>query len=183
MFRATLKLPVETLEQPFIPISTIEYIQPFLKIVGYLGFVDKVCAFYTNNLARPWHTMFKVFNRCLTSRTSGPDQTKINILQIFHAQKKNVIQNRRFAKLSIANIMTKFKSISKILEEDYHSIKDHISLAYKDYEEKFEGVDVPTIQPNPVESTQGTNRTPKATRKPNPADVFKRRREKEHKML
>ncbi|GJU23399.1 hypothetical protein Tco_1156741 [Tanacetum coccineum] len=28
--------------------------------------------------------MFKVFNQCLTSRTSGHDQTQINILQIFH---------------------------------------------------------------------------------------------------
>ncbi|GKC58506.1 hypothetical protein Tco_1086104 [Tanacetum coccineum] len=69
MFRATLMLPVETLKQPFIPLSTHEYIQLFLKIVGYQGFVDKVSAFYTTNLARPWQTMFKVFNRCLTSRT------------------------------------------------------------------------------------------------------------------
>ncbi|GKD23043.1 hypothetical protein Tco_1224746, partial [Tanacetum coccineum] len=32
--------------------------------------------------------------------------------------------------------------------------------------------DVPTIQPQPVESTQGTNRTPRAHRTPNPATVF-----------
>ncbi|GKE13813.1 hypothetical protein Tco_1421390, partial [Tanacetum coccineum] len=52
--------------------------------VSYQGVVDKVSAFYTKNLAQPWQTMFKVFNRCLTTRTSGHDQTKINILQMFH---------------------------------------------------------------------------------------------------
>nr|GEU51402.1 hypothetical protein [Tanacetum cinerariifolium] len=95
--------------------------------------------------------------------------------------------------LIIANIMVKFESIPKILEEDYHSIKDDTPLmcvyttrnvtvqgmliiddllideirdtqVYKDYVKKFEGVDVPIIQPKPIESTQGTHRTP------NPAD-------------
>ncbi|GJZ38861.1 hypothetical protein Tco_0585424 [Tanacetum coccineum] len=90
--------------------------------------------------------MFKVFNRCLTSRTSGHDQTKINILQIFHAvvnkehvdyasllwwdfihhvqQKKDVIQYPPFTKLIIADILSKFESIPKRLEEEYHLIKD-----------------------------------------------------------
>ncbi|GJY96338.1 hypothetical protein Tco_0513248 [Tanacetum coccineum] len=52
--------------------------------VGYQGVVEKVSAFYMNFLAQPWQTMFKVFNRCLTTRTSGHDQTKINILQLFY---------------------------------------------------------------------------------------------------
>ncbi|GJZ79109.1 hypothetical protein Tco_0643946 [Tanacetum coccineum] len=86
MFHATLKLTVETPEQPFIPLASLKYIQPFLKIVGYQGLVDK---------------------------------------------------------------------------------------AYKDYEEKYEGVEVPIFQPKPVKSTQGTHRTLRATRIPNPNDVQK----------
>nr|GEW70904.1 hypothetical protein [Tanacetum cinerariifolium] len=66
-----------------VPPATLEYIQPFLKIGDYQGLVDKVSAFYTKNLAQPWHTMFKVFNHCLTTRTSGHDQTKINIFRSF----------------------------------------------------------------------------------------------------
>ncbi|GJZ32868.1 hypothetical protein Tco_0578304 [Tanacetum coccineum] len=150
MFRSTLKLLVETPEQPFITPATLEYIKPFLKIFGYQGFVDKVSAFYTKNLAQPWQMMFKVFNRCLKYRTSSHDQTKINILQIFHVvinkvhvdyanllwwdfihcvqQKKNVIQYPRFTKLIIVDIMAKFESIPKRLEEDYHSIKDDTLL-------------------------------------------------------
>ncbi|GJZ85509.1 hypothetical protein Tco_0650848 [Tanacetum coccineum] len=163
--------------------------------------------------------MFKVFNRCLTSRTSRHDQTKINILQIFHAvinrvhvdyagllwwdflhcvqQKKDVIQYPRFTKLIIADLMKKFASIPQRLEEDYHSIKDDIPLVsvytkgnvtvkrmlipddlltdliretqeYKDYVKEFIRVEVPTIQPQPVESTQGANRTPRSPRTLNP---------------
>ncbi|GJU15377.1 hypothetical protein Tco_1143343 [Tanacetum coccineum] len=94
--------------------------------------------------------MFKVFNRCLTSRTSGHDQTKINILQICHVvvnkvnvdytsllwwdfiryvqKKKEVIQYPRFTKLIIADIMGKYGSVPKRLEEEYHVNKDDTPL-------------------------------------------------------
>ncbi|GKC53681.1 hypothetical protein Tco_1076426, partial [Tanacetum coccineum] len=204
MFCATLKLPLETPENPFISPETIKFIQPFLKIVGYQGDADKVSVFFTKNLAQAWQTMFKVFNRCLTSRTSGHDQTKINILQIFHVvvnrvnvdyadllwwvflhcvqQKKDMIQYLHFTKLIIADLMEKFDSIPKRLEEDYQSIKDDISLVsvyttgmlipdefliddiyateeYKEYVKVFVKVDFPTLQSQPVESAQGMNRT------------------------
>ncbi|GJY73764.1 hypothetical protein Tco_0478195 [Tanacetum coccineum] len=150
MFCDTLKLPVETLENPFIVPVNIEIIESFMHMVGYQGVVDKVSAFFMKNLAQPWQTMFKVFNHCLTTRTSRHDQTKINILQLFHAminrtnvdydallwwdfmnnvfQKKDVIQYPRFTKLIIADLMKKYPSISPRLEEDYHSIKDDIPL-------------------------------------------------------
>ncbi|GJW23525.1 retrovirus-related pol polyprotein from transposon TNT 1-94 [Tanacetum coccineum] len=84
MFRATFKLLVETPKQPFIPPADFDYIQPFFKILGYQGSLDKVSAFFTKNLVQLWQTMFMVFNRCLTSRFTDYDQTKINVLQIFH---------------------------------------------------------------------------------------------------
>nr|GEY64637.1 hypothetical protein [Tanacetum cinerariifolium] len=109
---------------------------------------------------------------------------------------EEVIQYPRFTKLIIVDIMKTFESIPKRLEEDYHSIKDDTLLvsvyttgnvtlrgmlitddqltdairdtqSYKDYEEKFKEVDIPMIQPEPVKSTQGTNKTPRATRTPN----------------
>nr|GEX91293.1 hypothetical protein [Tanacetum cinerariifolium] len=94
--------------------------------------------------------MFKVFNRCLTKRISGHDQTKINIIQLFHvvvnrinvdyaallwwdfmnyvSQKKDYIQYPRFTKLIIADLIKKYETISPRIEEDYHSIKDDIPL-------------------------------------------------------
>ncbi|GJT02019.1 hypothetical protein Tco_0823188 [Tanacetum coccineum] len=150
MFRDTLHLPVETPENPFVAPANIHTIEAFMNRVGYQGVVDKVSAFFTKNLAQPWQTMFKVFNRCLTTRTSGHDQTKINILQLFHDvlnrthvdyaallwwdfmnnvfQKKEAIQYPRFIKLIVADLMKKFPDIPKRLEEDYHSIKDDVPL-------------------------------------------------------
>ncbi|GJW62070.1 hypothetical protein Tco_0111405 [Tanacetum coccineum] len=156
-------LPVEIPKQPFISRATLDYIQPFLKIVGYQGLVDK--------------------------------------------QKKNVIWYPRITKLIIANIMKKYESIPKRLEEDYHSIKDDTSLvnvytagkvtvkgmlipddlltdeiqdtqAYNHYKEKYEGVEVLMIQQELVESTQGMNRIPRATSTPNPADVVQKKKGK-----
>ncbi|GKF39631.1 hypothetical protein Tco_0119692, partial [Tanacetum coccineum] len=177
--------------------------------VGYQGVVDKVSVFFAKNLAQPWQTMFKVFNRCLTTRTSGHDQTKINILLLFHDvinrtnvdyaallwwdfindvfQKKEVIQYPRFIKLIIADLIKKFSNNPKRLEEDYHYIKDNVPLVsvytmgnvsvrgtlildafltaeiretdvFKEYETVFMKVVVPMNQPQPVVSTQGTNR-------------------------
>nr|GFA22739.1 hypothetical protein [Tanacetum cinerariifolium] len=137
------------------------------QTVGYQGVVDKVSTFYTKFLAQPWQTMFK-----------------------------DVIQYPRFTKLIIADLMKKFSSIPQRLYEDYHSIKDDISVVsvysignvlfqgmlisdalltdeihatndYKEYETVFVGVEVLTNQPQLVVSTQGTHRTtPNAHRSP-----------------
>ncbi|GJW02611.1 hypothetical protein Tco_1561467 [Tanacetum coccineum] len=163
MFCSILKLPVEAPNHQFIASATLKYIQPFLKIVGYGGIVDKVSTFFTKNLAQPWQKMLKGFNRCLTSRTSGHDQTKINILQIFYAVIMRV-------HVDYASFLW-WDSFTR-LEEEYHYIKDDILLEYKDYVKDFVRVDVPTIQIQLV--TQGANRTPRATRTPNLKDVQKK---------
>ncbi|GJW02838.1 hypothetical protein Tco_1561694 [Tanacetum coccineum] len=150
MFRTHSTLTSETLENLFVAPANIHTIKAFMNRVGDQGVVDKVSAFFTKNLAQPWQTMFKVFNRCLTTRTSCHDQTKINILQLFHAvnqpntlliiallwwdfmnnmfQKKEAIQYPRFTKLIISDLMKKFPNIAKRIDEDYHSIKDYVPL-------------------------------------------------------
>ncbi|GJW96410.1 retrovirus-related pol polyprotein from transposon TNT 1-94 [Tanacetum coccineum] len=169
MFQDILHLPVETLEKPFVALVNIETIENFMNRVGYQGVVDKVSAFYTKNLAQPWQTMFKVFNRCLTTRTSGHDQTKINILQLVYAvinrtnvdyaallwwdfmsnmkQKKESIQYPRFIKLIIADLINTFTEIPKRIEEDYHSIKDDIPLVsvYTTKDVRMRGMLIPDV--------------------------------------
>ncbi|GKG19264.1 hypothetical protein Tco_0376363, partial [Tanacetum coccineum] len=102
-------------------------------------------------------------------------------------QKKEAIQYPRFTKLIIADLIKKFPNIPKRIEEDYHSIKDDVPLVsvyttgnvsvrgmlisdaflttevretddFKEYETVFMKVVVPMNQPQPVVSTQGTNR-------------------------
>ncbi|GKC29122.1 hypothetical protein Tco_1036416 [Tanacetum coccineum] len=190
-FKDTLKLPVETPENPFVAPVNIETIEAFMNRVGYQGVIDKVSAFYTKNLAQQWKTMFKVFNRCLTTRTSGHNQTKINILQMFHVVINQT--NVDYVALLWWDFMNK---IPQRIEEDYHSIKDDIPLVsvyttgdvhmqgmlildeflteeiratddFKEYEMVFMNVDVSMNQPQPVVSTQVTHRsTPSAHKTP-----------------
>ncbi|GJZ83219.1 hypothetical protein Tco_0648392 [Tanacetum coccineum] len=112
------------------------------------------------------------------------------------SKKKESIQYPRFIKLIIADLMKKFPNIPKRLEEDYHSIKDDVPLVsvyttgnvlvrgilipdalltveiretddFKEYKTVFIKVAVPMNQPQPVVSTQGTNRnTPRAPSMP-----------------
>ncbi|GKB81122.1 hypothetical protein Tco_0948017 [Tanacetum coccineum] len=128
MFRAILKLPVETPDNPFVAPVTIETIKYFMNKVDYQGVVDKFSAFCTKKLAQPWQTMFKVFNCCLTTRTSGHDQTKINILQLFHVVIN--LTNVDYAALLwwdfMNNVFQKKEAIQ--VDEDYYSIKDDTLL-------------------------------------------------------
>ncbi|GJX20531.1 retrovirus-related pol polyprotein from transposon TNT 1-94 [Tanacetum coccineum] len=133
MFRDTLNFPVKTPDNPFIVPVNIKVIESFMQTVGYQGVVDKVSAFYLKFLAQPWQTIFKVFNRCLTTSISVHDQTKISILQLFHVvvnrinvdyaallwwdfincvfQKKDPL----FTKLLISDLMKKFHPFLKDL--------------------------------------------------------------------
>ncbi|GJY53658.1 retrovirus-related pol polyprotein from transposon TNT 1-94 [Tanacetum coccineum] len=184
--RSTLNLPVETTKNSFIKPATMKIIQPFMQIISYQGVVDKVSAFYTKCLTQPWQTMIKVFNRCLTTRTSGHDQTKINILQLFHVVVNRV--NVDYAALLWWDFLNYVQQKKDRLKEEYHSIKDDILFVsvyttrnvivrgmlipkdfitdeiratkdYKEYARVFFGVEVPTIQPQPVVCTQGMHRT------------------------
>ncbi|GJU59543.1 hypothetical protein Tco_1237309 [Tanacetum coccineum] len=136
-----------------------------------------------------WNTLKKVPNANDTIRfmLDRKEITYTEFLHCVR-QKKDVIQYPRFIKLIIADLIKKFPSIPQRHAENYHSIKDDIPLVivyttgnvtvrgmlisdkfltddirtteeYKEYENVFVGVDVSTIQPQPVESTQGTIRT------------------------
>ncbi|GKE29097.1 hypothetical protein Tco_1444481 [Tanacetum coccineum] len=59
--------------------------------------------------------------------------------------------------------------LNDLLTDDIRETKE-----YKDYVKEFFGVDVPTIQPQLIESAQGANRTPRATMTPNLEDVQKK---------
>ncbi|GJU40482.1 hypothetical protein Tco_1193439 [Tanacetum coccineum] len=84
--------------------------------------------------------------------------------------KKEAIQYPHFIKLIVANLMKKLPNIPKRLEEDCHSIKDDVPFEtddFKEYETMFMKVAVLMNQPQPVVSTQRTNRnTPRAPRMP-----------------
>ncbi|GJT88999.1 hypothetical protein Tco_1070716 [Tanacetum coccineum] len=158
MFRDILHLLEETLENPFVAPVNIETMEAFMN---------------------------RVFNLCLTTRTSGHDQTKINILQIFHAvinrtnvdyaallwwdfmnnvnQKKEAIQYPRFIKLIIAILLGMCLYEGMLIPNAFLTEEIRATDDFKEYEMVFMNVDVPMNQPQSVVSTQGMHRsTPRA---------------------
>ncbi|GKE41009.1 hypothetical protein Tco_1464414 [Tanacetum coccineum] len=175
MFRDTLNLSVETPKNPFVAPVNIEIIESFMNRVGYQGVVDKVSAFYTKNLAQPWQTMFKVFNRWLTTRTSGHDQTKINILQLFHAviNRTNVDYAALiwwdFDDIPLVSVYTTGNMLVRgmLILDEFLTEEICATDDFKEYETVFMNVAVLMNQPQPVISTQGMHRsTPRAYRTP-----------------
>ncbi|GKD44015.1 hypothetical protein Tco_1268660, partial [Tanacetum coccineum] len=117
MFRDTLKLLVETLENPFVAPANNHTIEAFMNRVGYQGVVDKTKI----NISQLFHA---VINRTNVDYAALLWWDFMN--NVF--QKKEAIQYPRYIKLIIADLMKKFPNIPKRLEEDYHSIKDDVLL-------------------------------------------------------
>ncbi|GKD96209.1 hypothetical protein Tco_1380106, partial [Tanacetum coccineum] len=57
---------------------------------------------------------------------------------------------------------------NEFITDDIHATEE-----YKEYEKVFVRVDVPMIQPQPVESTKGTNRTPSVHRTATPTAIIR----------
>ncbi|GKC65558.1 hypothetical protein Tco_1098156 [Tanacetum coccineum] len=167
MFRDILHFLVETPENPFVTPVNIETIETFMNNVGYQGVVDKVSAFYTKNLAQPWQTMLKVFNRCLTTRTTRHDQTKINVLQMFQAMINRI--NVDYASLLwwdfMSNVKQKKEAIhvyttrdvrvrGMLISDEFLTEEIRATADFKEYETVFMQIDVLMNQPQPVVSTR-----------------------------
>ncbi|GJX63397.1 hypothetical protein Tco_0296297 [Tanacetum coccineum] len=135
-------------------------------ILGYQGSLPRVSAFFVKNLAQPWQTLFKIFNICLTSRMIDHDQTKINVLQIFHA-----VVNKVHADYA--------KFIPKRLEEEYHTIKDDTPLVniYTTGEVTVRGMQI--LDDLRTDEIKDTQTTPRATRTPNLDVVQKKKKGKQ----
>ncbi|GJU29978.1 hypothetical protein Tco_1173567 [Tanacetum coccineum] len=139
MFRAILKLPVETPDNPFVTPITIEIIESFMNKVGYQGVDDKVSAIYMKNLAQPWQTIVDEDYHPITDDTP--------LVSVY----------------TNGNVLVRGMLISDtFLTKEIRDIDD-----FKEYETVFVGVYVPMNQPQLVVSTQGIHRsTPRAHRKP-----------------
>ncbi|GJU71199.1 hypothetical protein Tco_1262604 [Tanacetum coccineum] len=116
MFCTMLQLPQVTTEKPFVPPVKLITIQDIFKIVGCEGPIPRSTSIYIKNLTQLWQTLFKVLNRCTTSRMSRYDQTKLNVLKMFH-----VILNKRHVDF--------YPSIPKRVDEPYHNISDDTPIS------------------------------------------------------
>nr|GFC22447.1 hypothetical protein [Tanacetum cinerariifolium] len=67
-----------------------------------------------------------------------------------------------------------------LIPDEFSTNDIRATKEYKEYEKMFFGVDVPTIQPQPVESTQGKIRTPSAHRTPTSTTIIDKRDEESY---
>ncbi|GJV61290.1 hypothetical protein Tco_1467390 [Tanacetum coccineum] len=177
LWRIVSKVPVETLENPFVTPVNIQTIEAFMNRVGYQGVVDKTKI----NILQLFHAVINQTNVDYAALLWWDFMKNV-------FQKKEAIQYPRFIKLIIVYLMKKFLNIPQRIYEDYHSIKDDIPLVsvyttrnllvrgmlildeflteeiranddFKEYETVFVGVDVLMNQPQPAVSTQGTYRS------------------------
>nr|GEY95451.1 hypothetical protein [Tanacetum cinerariifolium] len=174
VFRDTLKLPVETLDNLFIEPVDLKFIKRILKIVGYEGIVDK-------RLKEKYHSI-------------KDDIPLVSVYTTRNVTFRGMLILGEFLTDDI-HATEEYKEYKKRLKEKYHSIKDDIPLVsvyttrnvtfrgmlilgefltddihateeYKEYKKVFVRVDVPMMHLQPVESTQRTIRTPSAYRIP-----------------
>ncbi|GKA09049.1 hypothetical protein Tco_0688380 [Tanacetum coccineum] len=100
-----------------------------------------------HDLPQPWHTLEKIFARCLTTRVTGVDQPSFQIMQMLYCfinsvhvdytaiireglhysylHPKTVIPYPRFTKIIVDQIMTKNRDIPKWLHEHYHKAENN----------------------------------------------------------
>ncbi|GJX73414.1 hypothetical protein Tco_0312009 [Tanacetum coccineum] len=150
MFRSTLKLPVETPNHPFIIPTTLKYIQPFLNIVGYQGIVDKVSAFYMNNLAQPWQKMFKrLEEECHSIKYDVPlvsvyttrNVTVKGMLIPNELLTDNIHETQEYKDYVKEYVGTRITKIAKITEEQENMVAVEKHKLVEDMEKLVEGED------------------------------------------
>ncbi|GJW49250.1 hypothetical protein Tco_0090601 [Tanacetum coccineum] len=138
MFRDTLKLPVETLNNLFVAQANIEIIESFMHTVGYQGAVDKdfiYCVKQKKNVI-----MYPRFTKLIVADL----MKKYPSIPLRHEEDYHSIKD------------------DILLTGEIRATDD-----YKEYEMVFVNVDVPMNQPQSVVSTQGTHKsTPRAHRTP-----------------
>nr|GEW67799.1 hypothetical protein [Tanacetum cinerariifolium]GEW68799.1 hypothetical protein [Tanacetum cinerariifolium] len=151
MFRDTLHLLVETLDNPFVAPVNIEIIKSFMQIVGYQGVVDKK----KDVIQYPRFTKLIIAD-LMKKFPSIP----LRLEEDYHSIKVDILLVSVY---TTGNVIVQWMLISDAFLTD--EICD--TYDYKEYETVFVGVEVLMNQPQSVVSTQGTHRaTPIAHRTP-----------------
>nr|GEV87096.1 hypothetical protein [Tanacetum cinerariifolium] len=141
IFCDTLKLLVESLNNPFIVPVNIKVIESFMRKVSYQGVVAKVSAFFTKFLAPPWQTIFKKFPSIPQRLDEDYHSIKDDIPLVSFYSTRNVL----FRGMPILDALL--------------TNKIRATIDYTEYEMVFVKVAVLMNQLQPVVSTQGTHRT------------------------
>ncbi|GJY93452.1 hypothetical protein Tco_0509234 [Tanacetum coccineum] len=155
---------------PLIPLgkSYLRALRMMFRCQGYMiQDIERKCV----TTAKLWETHNKIDDILHEIGKIGGFQPILGFISL----KRKAIQYHSISpKLIIADLMKKFPNIPMRIDEDYHYIKDDVSLVsiretndFKEYETVFMKLAILMNQLQSVISTQGTNRnTPRAHRSP-----------------
>ncbi|GKA34528.1 hypothetical protein Tco_0720957 [Tanacetum coccineum] len=169
-----------------------EMVPFFLNTLGFTLELRSPSNFKTTGLVQPWQTLGKIFARCLTIYSSSLSNLWKGLRYALEHPSTQILYPR-FTKLIVGYYMTAFHEISRRARDTYHNLEDDTMFKnifnsgkhkdgvgmkipswmitdemkltdhYRMYVAVF-GVDVPTTQSQPIESTQRTHRTTSAPR-------------------
>nr|GFA04251.1 hypothetical protein [Tanacetum cinerariifolium] len=173
-FRMILHLPqdINNNHDHFVPASKFSNIVPFY--INNLSFTLELGSpsnFKTTGLIQPWQILCKIFSRCLTIRVTGFDQPPLQIMHMLYCFVNNTHvdyddlfwEGLHYSLEHPSTLIPYLRFAMIIMITDEMKLTEH----YRMYAVVFR-VDVPTTQSQPIESTQGTNKTISALRSPNP---------------
>ncbi|GJT50315.1 hypothetical protein Tco_0976472 [Tanacetum coccineum] len=148
-FRTIFHLPQATdnNHNSFVPPPSFSEMVPFYKqVLGFTMELKTPSSFKTTGLLQPWQTLCKIFSKCLTTRVTGWDQPRLQIMQMFHCFVNNIhvdyaellweglyyllhhptssIPYPRFTKIIVSHYMTIFPNISRRARDMYHNLQD-----------------------------------------------------------
>ncbi|GKC24940.1 hypothetical protein Tco_1027090 [Tanacetum coccineum] len=179
-FRTIFHLPQanDNNHASFVPPPSFSDMVPFYKqVLGFTMELKTVSNFKIPGLLQPWQTLCKIFSKCLTTRAFT---IRFIILPLR--------SHTHDLQLIVGHYMTAFPEISRRARDKYHNLEDDemiksifnsgknkagvgmkipswmitdemkLTEHYKMYDVVF-GLDVPTTQPQSIESTQGMHST------------------------
>ncbi|GJW54888.1 hypothetical protein Tco_0098973 [Tanacetum coccineum] len=188
-FKAIFQLPQATNNSHERFVAALKFSEMVPFYINDLSFTLELRSpskFKTTGLVQPWQTLYKMFSGCLTTRVTGFNQLPLQIMKMLYCFVNNVhvdytgllweglhysfehtstlIPYPRFTKIIVRkNKAGVGMKIPNWMITDEMKLIEH----YRMYATVF-GVDVPTNQSQPIESTQGTHRTTSTPRLPNP---------------
>ncbi|GJV19073.1 hypothetical protein Tco_1368093 [Tanacetum coccineum] len=117
----------------------------FLNDLGFTLELRSPSNFKTTSLVQPWHTLGKMFARCLATRATGHDQPPLQIMHMLYSFINNVhadyvellweglpyslehpstlVPYPRFTKLIVGHYMTAYPEISRRVLDKYHNLE------------------------------------------------------------
>nr|GEV25283.1 hypothetical protein [Tanacetum cinerariifolium] len=126
VFRKILDIYPRVEGEEFYGVQDDDSTFTFLTDLGYKGPLHKYTNMYLDHMHHPWRTLAAIINKCLSRKTSSHDRlrkSRTDILKEIKSRCKTM-PFPRFTKVIINHFLSQHKSLSNLMFQHYHTIKD-----------------------------------------------------------